>query len=338
MAETGATVPLVPPYLTRTGVVTAAPVRGPQWIAAALATNHLLGRGRVLIPHSFCNTALTKSSTRTLRFKTWPSLHARLRRWTLSVKRPILTTTPHTITFNDPSGGAHVLIAEPGAAGDILLFSIAETISSPSGSETELVVTFDAGTGDSHTLTWISCSEHPRPDLDPATESGVVVDRLNPNRIIDLGPAEVLAGVDDAVDIAQRSGLFQFARAEADYLSTTSAGYTPVFLSGAVPVVLGRSLYVGDTLRTVQVRARCSSGAGTTGNLRFTMASGDTLVLAITSAMASSWLSGTLDVKAEDLSTSDGRRGGADDTCLIEWQRTGGASSVSLESISIGNG
>ncbi len=341
MAETGATVPLEPPWLSRLGILSGRPVRGQHWKGLALAANHLLGRGAVLIPHAFCNTQLPKSATTTLRFKAWCSLHATHRLWALTI-RVATATSPSPFVFTDASGGTHAFSVPAGTSGETFRVEFIETVATPSGSEEELVVTFEELDNVSDPdLAFISCTELPRPDLAIDTsEYGVSVDGHSPGRTVHLatgyGPGSVLASLDAAVGIAKRAGLFQFARGDSDYLTTTSTSSVPVFASGAVPILLDRSLFVGDTVRTVPVRVRASSGTATTGEIVFTMGSGDTLTLSITSAMSPTWLSGSIDVHAEDLSASDGRRASTNDDCVITWQRLSGASTLTIQSISIG--
>lgn len=344
MAETGATVPLVAPFLSRLGVYSGKPVRGgvSQWGGFGLATNHLLGRGGQLIPHAFCNTLCTKNGTVTLRFRVHPSIAASHRRWSITYKRA-LSTAITVMRFTDPSAGTSDFRIPGGAAGDFFTHEHDETVAVPTGSETELAPTFEEVDNQSApTIAWVSCVELPRPDLAvDASEYGVELPKLNQGRVVytttGTGPGGVAVSQLQALDVSRRAGLFQFARGSNDYLTlSATAGYAPVF---AAPItLLGRSLYVGDTVRTVKARVRASSGAATTGNVRLTMTSGDTATFAITAAMASTWLSADLDVDCDDLATADGLPGATHDKCLIEWERTAGASSVVIESISIING
>ena len=345
MTAHGATVPIAAPALSRSGIYSGRPVRGgsPQWAGMALAANHLLGRGGALIPHTMVVQPLVAAATKTLRFKVWPRLACRRRLW-ISTYRTKGTANCST-TFTDPSGGTLVYGFSTGASGGIFQVEHVEDVSAPSASETEVAPTWalSAASTGSPELLYVACYELPRPDLTTATaEYGVDVDSLRPNGPIYAANGKSVLGVSIATQqaetIAQRAGLFQFARDTGSALSSTAAAYEAVFLADAVPVLLGRKLYTTSTVRKLQVRAYCRAGATTVGKVRFTMTSGASLVLDITSGMAAAWLSGDLDVDCEDLSVSDGRRSARYDKCTIEFYRVSGANSVYIESISIGNG
>lgn len=344
MAETGATVPLVAPLLSRAGVYSGKPVRGgiSQAGGLALASNYLSGAHVQLIPWSFVNTQFTKNGSITLRFKAWCRKAARRRLWSCVYQRAV-TTASTFVRFTDPSGGTHETSIPAGAAGSLFRVSHIEDVGTPVDSEQELVCAWAELTNVSApTLSQVSCVELPRTDLELGADArGVAVSSLFPSATIHTTTGMGLGAVATALDVARtratRAGLFQFARGANDYLTlSATVGYAAVF---AAPVsLLARQLYVGDTVRTVKVRVRASSGAGTTGNIRLTMTNTDSLTLAVTSAMASTWLSGDLDVFCDDLTAADGLAGGVNDKCLIEWERTAGASSVVIESISIING
>lgn len=345
MAVTGATVPTVAPVLVRDGVYTARPVRGGQVQIGGLGlvANHLHGRGNVLIPHTRTRSQFTKNGEITLRFKAWPSYACRRRLWVHIYERAV-TTEITSVRFTDPSGGTHTNVIPAGAAGTLFTHEAIEDVGTPSASETELAPKYaETSNVSAPYLHSVACFELPRTDLVlDANEYGVRLDTLNPGAVVytttGIGIGAIATALDAADSVAQRAGLFQFARGDNNYLSTTSGSLTPVFLSGAVPVLLGRKQYRTSTTKTVKVRARASAGAATTGEIVFTMTSGATLTLTITSGMAAAWLSGDLAVDCDDLSVTDGRRSSRDDKCVIEWRVTGGANPISLQSIHIGNG
>ena len=242
-----------------------------------------------------------------------------------------------------------------GAGTSVARFSIAangsyvhvhvEDVAAPSASETAIAPTWALAASPTGVpvLLHVACYEIPRTELAlDANEYGVDLTSCYAGRPIytttGKGIGAVSTAVQQAQTVAQRAGAFHFARDTGEALSTTAAAYTPVFLADSVPVHLGRKLYTTSTVRTLQVRAYCRAGATTVGKLRFTMTSGDSVVLDITSGMAAAWLTGELDVDCEDLSVSDGRRSARDDKCTIDWYRVSGANSVYIESISIGNG
>jgi hypothetical protein len=340
MAETGALVSIQPYALTAAGVQSKRPVRGgaSQWQPFAQAANHLLGRGAVLVPWTCTDNDLTVGATDTLRVRVFPRYAATHRVWNFCL---VTTGTGGRAfgTFTDPSGGT-LDYELAGAA--IRTFTHVEAISSRTSAEIELAPTWslDALSSKSARLLGWSCREVPRPELTlDANDYGVAERSVDPGAEIlgggsGLSVGSVAESAAAALSIAGRNGLFHWAVPTTAKRTTTSAGYARLF-ANADPLIQGRSLFVGDALRTVFVRVRASSGAGTTGNIRFTMSSGATLVLAVTSAMAVTWLSGTIAVDCDLFSDTRGRRRVPGDKCVIEWQRTGGANNMEIESISI---
>ena len=340
---TGARVPRYPYALSVGGVQVGRPPRGgfSQWAPFGESANYLLGRGGVIIPWCTSPLSLAASGSYTLRFRVMPRYQASHRRWWLAM---LGGGGASSGVFTDPSGGTTTFRL----GGDqTRTFSHTETISSRTAAETDLAptLTLDAASTSGCTLITMSCHEAPRPELalDSST-LGVAIRTLDPG-------AEVLAGTDGysvgsvgasvaaARTVAKRNGLYHFATDTAQALSTTSAAYARVFSLAADPILQDRSIYVGDTVRTVPERVRARAGAATTGSVRLTMTSGDTLTLAITSGMAATWLTGDIDVDCDDFGDDvRGRRRNPGDKCVIEWRRDSGANSVFLESISINGG
>lgn len=343
---TGALVPIAPLLLGHGGVYSAKPVRGgaSQWAAYAQYANHLLGRGGALIPHAMVAQTLTGGATETLRFKVFPRYACRRRLWFSTYQGASKAAVAGTVTFTDPSAGTSVARFSIAANGSYVHVHV-EDVAAPSASETAIAPTWALAASPTGVpvLLHVACYEIPRTELAlDANEYGVDLTSCYAGRPIytttGKGIGAVSTAVQQAQTVAQRAGAFHFARDTGEALSTTAAAYTPVFLADSVPVHLGRKLYTTSTVRTLQVRAYCRAGATTVGKLRFTMTSGDSVVLDITSGMAAAWLTGELDVDCEDLSVSDGRRSARDDKCTIDWYRVSGANSVYIESISIGNG
>ena len=344
MADTGATVPLAAPLLDRTGIYSGKPVRGggAQWGGFALAANHLLGRGGVLIPVSLCNATLDRNATTTLRFRIFPRYACRRRLW-VSVYRAAVSSNVG-IRFTDPSAGTSDLVISPTSTATRFTHLHVEDVAAPSASETAIAPTWtELNDKVDPVLESVACFELPRTDLTlDANEYGVDVGSCDPGRIVYVATGKGVGAVSTAVQqadtIAQRAGLFHWAVGTNYAKSSTAAAYENVFLADSVPVFLGRKQYATSTVKKLQVRAYCRAGATTVGKVRFTMTSGASVVLDITSGMAAAWLSGDLDVDCEDLSVSDGRRSARYDKCTIEFYRVSGANSVYVESISIGNG
>ncbi len=339
---TGARVPIFPAALPYAGVQSGRPPRGgfAQWGAFAEQANHLLGRGGSLIPWSCIDSDLTVGGTSTLRFRVLPRYAATHRMWRIALSTAGAGGRVFG-KFTDPSGG-FVDFSLGGTT--VRTIGILEEISARTASETELAPTFyvDPASTKTGRVVAISCIEMPRPELAlDLNDWGVSVPTCAPGAEISEGTTGYSVGalgyaVEEAQFIAQRNGLFQWAVDTASAKSTTSAGYTRVFTLGADPIVLGRQLYRGEVVRTVKARARARSGAGTTGNIRFTMTSGDSVVLAVTSGMAATWLGGDLDIDCDDFTAgTTGARRSPGDKCVIEWQRTGGPNSVFLEGLGL---
>jgi len=341
MATTGATVPPVAPLLGYGGVYTSRVVRGdaPQWGGYAEAANHVLGRGVQIIPASLLTLQLS-TTPEDLYFYVAPNPQATTRLWTMVYE--VKGGGAGAVVFDD---GTNTTTTSHGAVGTFKQFHVDTNGTFGGGAESELVVSVSQAGGSAGTveLQSISCVEIPRPDLGVGSDNfGTVLSTLGRGRPVGgaYTTGKGAISVATAAQIAEtrfwRAGLFQFARGTTYRLSTTAGALADVFL--APPVLLGTKQYTTSTTRTLSVYARCAAGAGTTGEVVFTMTSGATLTLTITSAMSPGWLSGTLAVDCEDLSVADGRRSTRDDKCSIQWRRTGGANAVYLESISIING
>lgn len=338
MAETGARVPIAPAALSRAGVVTGRPVRGGpvQWGAWADQANHLLGRGGAIIPWATVDNELAIGATHTLRFKVFPRYQATHRRWIVALST---TGAGGRVwgTFTDPSGGT---TGYDLSGTTVRYITHDETISSRTASEAELAPTFslDASSTKTARVVALACFEAPRTELTlDANDLGVSLPTLNAGaEILDGAAGYSVGAIADAVaaaeTVAQRNGLFHFARHTTLALSMASGSWTTIF----APPLLGRPVYRSATTKTVELRARCRADALTSGSLRFTMTSGGTTTLTITSGMAATWLTGTIAIDCEDFSDDAyGRRSSRFDKCTIDWQRTGGAGSIYLESISI---
>lgn len=141
-------------------------------------------------------------------------------------------------------------------------------------------------------------------------------------------------------DTARRLGSFQWSRGSFAPRSTTSGTLAGVF--DDTISILGRSIYNGDTTRTLnwRVKAYCSDGT-TSGEVKVTNTAGNTTISIPTGTTTATWLpttagaADTFAVDAEDNSTSNGLPGGAYDEHTFEFRRTAGSGTVYLESISV---
>jgi hypothetical protein len=317
-------------------VLSASPVQATDWAAASSAYDLLDGMGSALIPMcasmgAISGTTPTDLDGMSLTFTVWPRYQCTHRLWLFALGFPFATSLAYG--FQDPSGGQVF-----GNASDVSLISHVETVSARTSSETQLTTLFatdnDAG------LTAIGCYELPRVSLAVAgsslatTDAGMNAAVVNSGRPIDddyagNGIGFVARELDALRDSCRRTGLF----AAAPFASTTSGTFTTVLTA---PVVLGRSLYNGQTQSIMQLALNATvSGASAQGECRVTMASGAVVTIGISS---SGNFRSQIAIDCEDLTSSDGRRGSRDETVTVELRRTSASGSITLNTINGGEG
>lgn len=337
-------VPTTFPFPSRAGIASGKPVRGVQITALARAANYLLGRGAVLIPATRLEgTAIAPGSTATYRAQLWQKMQGHHRAWEI---RPIVSPSTGgtaTFTFTDPSGGTlttSVLESDPAFRVYSTGTMHAETVPTADWANGPTAVEFTfandvASTGDL-VVEGLSCFELPRSTLArDGADYGVDQDTTAAGLPIfdDVGLS--IGGVSRAIGPAQLydpRSLFHYMRASGDGLSVTGT-WAPLFDEG--PVIQPSHQFRSETLRPVSVYVYALCDVGTAGEVRVTMASGDTLTLTVTSTTGA-WVSGTVDAYAEDLSTADGRRASTDEIATFEARTTSGAGAIYVESISVG--
>jgi hypothetical protein len=333
--------PTVPERATlpeRTGVESAAPVRGALWLPLGGLANHLLGRGGALIPAYGLNKAVAPGGTATYRFTIWPRYQATHRVWLLAFR---LTTGYGSMTFTDPSSGASSWTVAFSASQHLRIYEHIETISSRTSAETAIAPTLaNAVTASaSVTVAWIACYEIARPELAvDADDLGIDLSTLDSGTPVydDAGKSAggLAARLTDCRDVARRNSQYQFARNATDALEASTGSF--VELLGHRPVFLEQFWYRSETTASVLVRLYVSADSATAGEIRLTMDSGATTTITVPSASAGEWRTGTLACDVEDLSAADGRRSTRWDRCTVEGRVTAGAGKVYLHSISIG--
>lgn len=330
------------PFSTRSGIVSGAPVRAGQWTRNARCLNWLLGRSRCLIPATRVEgSGIAASATATFRVQLWPRAQARFRLWHVVIRAGVGDSA--TGTFTDPSGGAldwTYYDVDPSARVVTTGFFHVETLPSPWSSTPvadAFTVSNDASSDGPVYVESVQCWELPRLRLNAdAADLGVDVDTLGAGLPIYDDVGESIGGVARGIGTAQlydRRALFYWLRpANGGGAEVKSGTWTALYEEG--PVLQPSMQFRAETLRPCDVYVSAYCDSGTAGEIRFTMTSGDALTLAI-SATSSTWVSGTIDVYAEDLSTSDGRRSTTWDIATVEVRRTSGAGSVWIDSICI---
>lgn len=334
----------IPGYVAGGNVRTREPVSSLDWRLAGELGNHLIGTGRHLVRGFRPDDVLSASATGTYRLILWPSRCVTHRVWQVGLSLDPASSGDAEITFTDPSSGTggFRLSSRSAVTPYSQTFAHVETITSPTSSETQVAPTIAVAAGSLDvTVTWLSCWEVPRIALPgDATELGVSLGSLDGDTPIYADTGVSLGGLatqlDDARDISQRSGLFAWAVDSTGAFSTTSGSAVAIF-NGDISQ-LARYLYNGVTTRTIEARAYVRAGTTTAGQVQLAMASGDTLNLDIPSGSSGEWVTGQIDVHAEDLSAADGRRSSTWDTMNAKLVRTSGANSVFIESLILGRG
>lgn len=333
---------LVPPQLIDlgdAGVKSAYAVDGRDWTAVSRAYDAALGSWSALIPmcapmvqvpavSPYDDVSLAPS------FRVWPRYQASHRLWFYSLAA--LGEGTFLSSFTDPSGGK----TYQNVSGTTALLAHVETVSARTSIETTLTpsIAFDVD----GTLLAIGCYELPRVQLavggsnlstsDAGSDSGAEGPRLPiTDDYAGLGAGFVTRSTAALRDTARRCGLF----AGAPYAQSTSSTFAAVFQTP--PIALGRFLYRGQTSSTMQLAAFVrASDATTTGEVRFTMASGAAVTLPF--GQSTGYVRGQIAIDAEDLSAADGRRSTRDDTCTVELRRASGAGTVYLDTVTGGEG
>lgn len=296
-------------------------VRGSTWTPMGETANWLTGRGCQLVPAWCPALELPANDTLTFRFRAPRSNAALEREWQFRVQETAAWAAGEAPEFRAPGGS--------GSGG--VVQTLRETVASPAGGVGE--VSFDVSTPTTGTarLDLVACVEVPRVIVE-ATEEGVELAALEPGDPM-LGGAEIARIVSVArTSTHGRRTLAQWARPVEDPLTTTSTSFADVWSLG-VPV-LGRSLGgVTETTRSVTVDALAWVTGGGGAEIRATSSSTSDTDTVSVSATTATWVSATVDVDAEDVSTADGRRGSATDLLTVEYRATSGT--LSLASVSV---
>lgn len=330
-----AIVPETCPIVSATGVVNADPVRGTTWQDLGAASNHLLGRGGVLIPATYIGEYIPKGTVADYRFRIWPRYQATHRVWTMCLTADTGETSD--VTFTDPSGtNAGWRIYGNGIPRTV---RHVETIASRTASETATEVSLSVTSAADLLPLSISCHEVARPELAlDANDMGVELADLYGGMPMyattgrSVGGA--IDGIEAAVATAKRNGLLYVLRDAATAFSFTTTSYTAI-LAGSLEG-LDRKKYRSETVRACEARAYGATGATTTMDVRISATNGDSLVLSWSAGDTGSWKTGTFDISVEDLTHARGLQGSAVDLITIEGKRTTGSNSAALHSVCIG--
>lgn len=324
------------------GVVSGAPVQATEWASIVSAYDTLAGAGSVLIPWHAPMTSIAASGSKTYQYRVWPRHAATHRAWCVSIVAT--TSTPGSATVTLGGGTSTGFLFSDAAPRTV---RIIEELSSQSASESTASLTATLGATTGAKVVGVSCWELPRPSI--AMPTGPAFDLTASDAGLDqtvarpglpvaddyqgLGVGYISHVLDSLRDETRRPGLI----AGAPFASSTSGTFAAVF--AAPTVVLGRFLYRGQLSSTMQLASFVrTSDATTSGELRFTMASGAVTTLGFSGTTATTLIRGQIAIDAEDLTASDGRRSSRDDTCTVELRRSAGAGTVYVDTLTGGEG
>jgi len=329
------------PACSAADVLVGRAVRGPTWQQAAKLNNWIHGRGAQLVPFYAPNNTLSSGVKYVYKWRVKPNYEAVERLWSVYA---VAVDKPETMVITVPSTGTDVTKHVPFVRNEAVPQTVHEVLASQSGSELELSMQLQPS-GDVNVY-GIGGWEIPRPTLPAATEStGMEPTAFNAGAPIGASEiAPMVATMSDG-DAGRRASVLQWAvpvtaggsTTTAFAASTTSGSYVDVF---DLPCpVLARKLGVNDTteLVTCKVLAWSSDGASTTGNCRISSSvHGASSAVSIGGTTTPTWSNAiTLSVDSEDPATADGRRSAAWDELDVQWQRTAGAGTLYIASVSI---
>lgn len=331
MTDVPATRPSTDPAAISGGL----PVRSYTMQGLEALALYVMGAGKVLIPHQLIvETIALGPNTGTYNFHVLTNQFSWRRAWLISLRG----TTSGVITQASVSinGGGATTISCPSARASVAPFVIFEDGIGGSQADSALTVAISSSATGAVEVISIACYEMPCGTLQPVDDTAVPSTVLRPTDPVYLSSVgSVPYGVDNAtvgaINAGRRAGMATFClRAEGTGLATASGVAQNVWLSGCEPPMLGRFLYSGDTLRGITWRAYYKVTGGATAEFKTTMTNGATSTITGVSAAAVWSATGTINVDAEDLSTSDGRRSARWDVGALTYRISAGAGTVSL--------
>lgn len=299
-------VPHLRPELDTAGILSGEPVSGSDWSTLGGLANWCNGHGGMVVPWAACGITIGSGSTVTLPFYIAPKKTAVQRVWAVNVRAG---TAGATLTFTDSSSTAHSARVAPTvrtARRNAMVF--AEDLSAKTNTAGGATVSLEA-TGGTLTVESIACYEQTRGVLAASTDDyGVDLTTLRTRQPIADLDYQSVAGVMDAYKNldARRPCYYQWSVPEANALEFTSGSYVDMYSPLTIPVC-GVIPTLNDTKCQVTVCAYAKVDSGK-GLVRFTSdQAGGSAVVDVTST-SFAWVTGSVQVDSEDLTTADGRR------------------------------
>lgn len=327
-------VPATRPSSDPTVISGTQPVRSYTMQSLGALVAHVMGAGKVLIPQQLImETIALGPNTGTYHFRALTNQFSWRRVWLFCLRGAttgILTTASVSI-----NGGATTDIVCPGLRNAVIPVPVFEDIS-PSQTDTDLYVAISSSATGAVEVQSIGCFEMPCGTLSYVDDSAVPSTMLRPTDpvlVTSVGqvPYTEANTAVGALNAGRRAGMLAFSlAAEGSGLSTASGVAQPVWLAGCEPPQLGRFLYNADTVRGITWRAYYKVTGGATAEFKTTMTNTATSTITGTSASAVWSATGTINVDAEDLSASDGRRSARWDSTALTYRISAGAGTVTL--------
>lgn len=334
-------VPTLRPNVSLAGLKVGEPVRAADWADMARLMNWVRGRGRCLVPEGLSLIQVEDNTSETLRFRTHPSGVAVDRVWVLSARSVSApSAAARTLQFTVQAGSSPVSQVYSRRSYDSAdrdtsppIVYIEENVTK-SAALTELTLTVavsDAGaltTPKFLEVSSVGCWELPRAQLSQSSaDLGVSLDSFYPRRPIYEATYEGLRAL--AAPLAEpvrRIGLVGHWHPEGQ---VSSGAYVDIY-ELPIPVVPSKDL-IADTTRTCtwDVYAWASDGA-TAGDFRIVTDTGATATISVPlGGTTGAWRgTGTIAIRCEDLTTSDGVPGGTYPTVQLQVRRTAGGGTI----------
>lgn len=317
----------------------ASPVRATaQWEAWNGAAVWALGHGGTLIMQGPVALEIAPGETVTWRHVVQQHDQCRARLWCLTLSCASAPTVDDWSSFGIielPSGVSHQWRIAPSDYLKGTPFEFVESVA-PTGFDNGqllLNISVNAAAVSGVAVMAFACYELPRLDLDTfgpseypvcephtlQTNAPIVEGGTDTNKSVG-GLYRIATDPDQLMREVRRPCLWSDFRPAG--ISTIGTSYTNLFFYDVSVLAIPR--YLGENQRTVRVYVYGRGPAGS--NVRFTAASGDTVVVNL--GTSNGLVEGVLDIDTEDAgdyAATGGLRDGARDTIAIEAQRVGGS-------------
>lgn len=307
-----------------------------QWSELGPLVNYLRGKGAVLVPgHSPMVGVDAGISTgfpafQALVYRTRPSGRAILRVWAVEV----LGVPSGSATITPSGGSAFLVSAGPATTAPNRVFVLTEPATKTTAI-TGLGLSVQAVSG-AVQVVGVTCWELSRAQLSrDATDLGIDLGSLDAGRPILDRPYESVAGVARALGAAdgRRVGLASWC---GEPILVTSGTFVGMF---ALPLrIVPPRVGPNDTTRGCSWNVLAFCDVGTTGEARVLTDTGATSAALAITATSATWLDGTVAVRCEDRTTSDGLPGGTWPTAQLQVRRVSGAGNVRIQGFNIYDG